>query len=204
MTELKKLIVGLAETFGVTLVPTRLQIYVGVLGDLPLEDVKRAISAILRDPEIKFFPLPAVIREKVCGGMPLMAAAQELLARCIYAAGKFGYYDSEGAHQYLGDLVWNALPGPTGWREWCSAGDANAIDPGIARAQLRERLLSQLRQNTTESRIQLPPPGRVQQRGFVPFEAGDETPKPKAVEPIREQLRVVSGRDRAAGEKTDE
>lgn len=157
MKELKILILGLAEIFGVELTEIRLRLYAEILGDLPIADVNAAIKCILADPSVKFFPLPAVIRQRAEEKTTIADATQELLSRALTAVVRFGYPDPAGARAYVGPHVWEALPGASGWDEFCRAGDDGG---GVttARAQLRERIATSLRRAYPTGQLTLSPP----------------------------------------------
>lgn len=223
---LKKLLVGMAEIYGVQLTVSRLTGYAELLADLPYADVERAMKALMQDPSVRFLPLPAQIREKALGGLPVAAAAQELLTRAIEAVGLYGLSKADAARAYLGELVWGALPSYSGWIEWCWAGDPTGVDLTTARAQLRERILSRLRSENPSGVVALPPPGKpTEEDNRKYFEHDREgqrlealrdqaagiiaTPLPVEdhgeLQPIGQSIASpLSRRDRAAGEREDE
>lgn len=173
---IKKILIGHMQVWGETFTAERLVIYSRVLSQFTAEQVEAAFKLILQDPKQLRFPLPAQILEKIRPTLSCEDAAQELLARCIGAVSRFGYYDADGARQYLGEDVWRALPGDQGWQEFCSSGDEDVggLPIGVARAQLRDRISSQLRHKNPTGRLLLSPPGDVPQRTFIPFAGSKE------------------------------
>lgn len=160
----KKLIVGLAEMYGEPLTETRMAIYAAALSDLSAEEVQYAVTEFARDPNQTRFPLPAMLREKIHPTLTVENAANELVGRAIQAVARFGYVDPTGAREYLGEIVWRALPDENGWRDFC----CSEIPQGIARAQLRERIAAVLRRENSNGRVALPPPHEVPLRISVP------------------------------------
>lgn len=157
MKEIRRLIIGLAEVFGISLTENRLKLYAEILADLPLVDIESAIKSLLTDASVRFFPLPSAIRERAERKVSVEIATQELLANAIRAVGLYGYNDPDGAREYLGPTVWAALPGPSGWQEFCFAGDPDGgVSVTTARAQLRERIAAGLRRAHPEGRVLLP------------------------------------------------
>lgn len=152
---IKRTIIGLAEAFGVALSEFRLKLYAEALACMSASEVEAAIRLILKDPELKFFPLPAVILEKVRPTLSIDTATQELLQRCISAVSQFGYMSAKQAHEYVGDIAWEALGGQSGWTQFCCAGDfeSGGSEIGTARAQLRGVLKAKLTQKFPEGRI---------------------------------------------------
>lgn len=181
MRELKRSIIGLAEVFGTTLSESRLNAYAELLCEFPIAEVERGIKLLLCNPEVKFFPLPAVIRDAVERKMGVPDATQELLSRAISAVTRFGWSDPEGAKVFVGPIVWGALPGVTGWEEFCRAGDEGALPIMAARAQLRDRIAGRLRMEAPTGRVSLMPPGNPSTRTviYLPGPAADD---------MREQL----------------
>lgn len=150
---IKRLILGLAEMYGEQFTELRLGIYAGALQDLTPAQVEYAVSEIAKDPSLTRFPLPAIIREKIIPTLTLENAANELVGRALEAVARFGYVDPIGAKEYLGEIAWRALPNENGWQDFC----CSEIPQGIARAQLRERIVSVLRRENPNGRVALPP-----------------------------------------------
>lgn len=159
MTELKKLLIGMAETFGITLSVQRLQIYVDLLSDLPLEVVKSAVHEILRDPSQKFFPLPAVIRERVNPGENPDHEAVEASNRIVEAISRFGFYNPTDAKAFIGELGWLVVQREGGWETLCETVMAPQLP--ILKAQWRElakALYGRAKRGAIDSPPELPSP----------------------------------------------
>lgn len=136
---IQHVLIGMAEYYGEPMTAERLAMSYHVLEDLDAEDVARVAKEIMCDPNIKRFPVPATIRGRILPSVSVDVAAQDLLTRAISAVAMFGHHQPDAARQYLGEIVWSCLPGLAGWEEWCASPDF-----GILRAQLRERLKSEL------------------------------------------------------------
>lgn len=180
------MIIGLAEIFGTTLTESRLNAYAELLCEFPNSEVEKGIKSLLCNPEIKFFPLPSVIRDAVERKTGIVDATQELLSRAITAVGKFGWSDPEGAKVFVGPIVWGALPGVTGWEEFCRAGDEGAMPIMAARAQLRDRIAGRLRIEAPTGRITLAPPGNPGPREVIYL------PGPAATDALKMPGRIVN------------
>jgi hypothetical protein len=136
MKELKKLLIGLAETFGTNLSEARLSIYVGALSDLPPDVAKEAINRVIADPKQKFFPLPAEIRERVAPSINPDHEAQEVAGRISKAISEHGYWHPEEARRDIGELGWLVVERSGGWAILCES--TLAADIGTRFAQWRE------------------------------------------------------------------
>lgn len=115
--EIKKLLVGLAEYYGITLTPTRLAMYAEDLEDLDISLIAGAIKNIRRNPNQKFFPLPAAIREEIQGNQ--RDEAVEAANRIVQAMGKYGYTNPERARSFIGELGWRVVEREGGWQALC-------------------------------------------------------------------------------------
>ena len=115
---IKELIL-VAEVFGVSLTKSRIETYLAVLGELSELEMKRAVSEVLNDPSIKFFPLPAVFLQKAKPKATDEDKAKEAAARIVSAVSRFGYPFSEDARKYIGEIGWRVVELQGGWSTLC-------------------------------------------------------------------------------------
>ena len=113
--QIKLILNGLAEYYGVTLTPGQLAMYSEDLADIPVEALVRAIS-LVRQSET-FFPKPAVIRSKVFGSD--QDAALEASNKIVEAMGRFGWTNSEQAREFMGEVAWDVVKREGGWTALC-------------------------------------------------------------------------------------
>lgn len=132
----KKLLVGLAEVYGTTLSDQRLQLYADLLSDIPFPVLTEAARAIMRDPNIRQFPLPAQIREKAMPGANPEHEAIEAVNRIVEAMNRFGWPDPTGARAFIGELGWMVVERSGGWSLLCEGVTMDQL-PSY-RAQWRE------------------------------------------------------------------
>lgn len=133
-SQIAKLLMGLATYYDVELSNQRLKLFVDVLEDLDPNQIGHAIRSIQRDPEIKFMPLPAVLREKVLGNAK--DTAIEAVNKIPQAMKKFGYMRAKEAREFLGEVAWYVVERNGGWQPLCEATKESEIP--IKRAQWRE------------------------------------------------------------------
>lgn len=136
MTGMKKLLIGLAEFYGETLTPSRLNMFAQVLSDLAPSDVERAIALLTRDPRITRMPLPAHIRQAVRPDANPEHDALEASNRIVEAIGRFGYYNPRDARDFIGELGWRVVEREGGWETVCENTTTRMIP--TLKAQWRE------------------------------------------------------------------
>lgn len=160
MKELKKLLIGLAETFGTTLSEQRMAIYVEILKNQPLMEVQRAINEILTDSRYKFFPLPAVILEHIAPPLNTDHDAIESANRIVQAIANFGYYQAEGAKRFIGELGWLVVEREGGWEGLCESLTTDQIPTRKAQwRELAKALIGRSQRGTLGTPPELPPSG---------------------------------------------
>jgi len=144
-----------------TLTPEIVGLYDKNLSDLGYEKLNDALDEILvsrnsRDP----FPSIREIRDKFEPTLTVEQGAQDLITRAIEAVSMYGYNNPEDAKIYLGEIAWRSLPGESGWKEFCMAGDVESggLPIATARAQLRDRLQMNLKRNFPSGKLSLPAP----------------------------------------------
>lgn len=195
-----KSVLVLSQFLNKSMSPDMVRMFCSAIGDISAEDLDRAIAQHLRGPNGRFFPSPGDLLAILNPTHTLQEAANECLGRIVTAVAKFGYNDPAGAREYLGELVWSALPGGVGWREFCMSGDPSSGQPvTTARAQLRDRLTAKLRVAFPTGAVCLPPPKEPEFKVFIP--AQDEPPTLEEESRVRllEQARLL-----ASGEATEE
>jgi hypothetical protein len=143
--QIKLLLNGLAEYYGVTLTPSRLAMYAEDLEDLPIDVLGMAIRTIRRNPAHKFFPLPSAIREEILGSAK--DEALEAANRLIEAMHKYGYTNPERAKAHMGDLAWHIVEREGGWTNLCQR--VQSDDLPTLKAQFREFAAATLRRGAS-------------------------------------------------------
>lgn len=139
---IKKLLVGLAEYYQTELTAGQLAMYAEDLEDLDLDQLGSAIKLIRRDPQNRFFPRPAVIREAITGS--LRDEAMEASNRIVEAISKYGYTNGIRARQFVGELGWRVVEREGGWENICRS-ISSYDELGIRKAQWRELCAATLR-----------------------------------------------------------
>lgn len=194
IARLKKLLIVAAEYYQQHLTQSVLEIYVKMLSTVPVDAVEIALESIMKDPQRLRLPTAAVILEQIIPTQTCEQAAHELVTRTIEAIHRYGHYQVEDARIFLGEVVWSALPGAVGWEEFLEATNVTA-----ARAQLRDRITTKLRQQFPNGRVTLSPPGKPEFRTLVPM-AGNviiEFPTTKPLTKLGDAIPVsASGHER--------
>lgn len=128
LAELKVLIVSLANFYGYVLTDVQVELHAKVLEGTNIEDLKYAVAEIMADPNIKFYPLPAVILSKANPKSDPKMAATDLAKKIISALVKRGYtwtdtyhYDGHASFQAavtfeLGEIAWGVIQRRGGWQ----------------------------------------------------------------------------------------
>lgn len=165
LATIKQMLVLTAEYYGKPLSDKMIMMMASDLEDLPLESIRAAFNAYRRDPNSKFFPLPAQIRAiaaPMADEKSLAVATVTILEKAIRRKGRSwatGYVESkegeivrywEGGgirfdnfeaamREELGELAFLVVQ-RMGWNVLCEL--AASTDAGTFHAQLRERVLS--------------------------------------------------------------
>lgn len=109
-----ELLVGIGETYGVSLTPVMIDIYWHVLRSYRFEDIKKATFLHLGNPDTgKYLPKPADIIMEIEGG-----SQRSLLAwtKVLTASQKFGIYSSVA---FDDALIHAVIEDMGGWRMIC-------------------------------------------------------------------------------------
>lgn len=134
--QIKKLLIGLAEFYGESLTPQRLNMFAEVLSDLSPEEVAAAIQNCTRDPRITRMPLPANLRQAVRPASNPDHEALEASNRIVEALEKFGWNNPRDARTFIGELGWIVVQREGGWEALCEATSTRMIP--TLKAQWRE------------------------------------------------------------------
>lgn len=160
---LKLALANMARYYGQDVSVNQLQVWAAHLQDLEIELVAAAMSELMNDPKRFRAPLPAEIRARIEGPTSDEGLAVEAAGRVWAAISRRGYYwDHEPDFQAqmledLGSLGVELVRGWGGWRALVI--ESNDAEPGIMRAQLRERakaLCDQARKGRLRSAPMLP------------------------------------------------
>lgn len=113
--DVKKILIGLAEFYGVTLSTNQLAMYSEDLMDIEPEKLMAAVK-LTRKSEV-FFPKPAVIRQKVFGNTNDVAL--EIANKIVESMSRFGWNNSQMAKEFMGEIAWDIVVREGGWANLC-------------------------------------------------------------------------------------
>jgi hypothetical protein len=177
LAALKAYIALTAAYYGQDLADAVIAMYAEDLSDLPLADVKAAISLIRKDPKVTRFPLPAVIRARISPQETPEDAARLAESEIWKAVGTYGYPNAKEAQMALGALAWEGVQRSGGWARVCAS--ANEGGPSF-RAQMRgtlEAVYRRAQAGRLEERVALPEPEHTASISRIAFKPmpGDES-----------------------------
>lgn len=129
---IKKLLLGLAEYYGINLTPNQLSMYAEDLEDLDPQAMGAAIKRLRRTEQ--FFPKPGIIRQAILGND--RDEAIEASNRIVEAMAKFGWNNPDRAREFVGELGWRVVEREGGWRALCERTENDDL-PAL-KAQWRE------------------------------------------------------------------
>lgn len=162
----KKLVIGLAETYGVNLNEARLQIYCDILLPYGPGSVDAAVSSLIRDPRVRAFPLPAQILERI-GGTTLDPdlEAVEASNRILQAIEKYGWARPIEAKMFIGSLGWLVVEREGGWEKVCENTMVDNMPQFKAQwRELAKALQARARAGVVERGPELPRPGEAESK----------------------------------------
>jgi hypothetical protein len=136
LTELKRLIVHVADYYGRTLKPAVISMMAEDLADLPYEQVQQAYERYRRNSKALVFPLPAQIRGLLEPEVTPEAQGRETYARITQAVRKFGYMQADQAAEFIGEHGWDIVKSLGGWYYICST---DTLSQSSVMALIRER-----------------------------------------------------------------
>jgi len=115
-TEIIKLLVLMAQLYNKNLTENIIEVYCDILEELSSEELNRAFKKIMKDPNQRFFPLPAEIlqaaKEDSRSNKDL---AMEVVSKIFYAISKIGPYRSKEARDHIGEIGWEVIQREGGW-----------------------------------------------------------------------------------------
>lgn len=132
------LIANTAQYYGKELRREVISMMISDLEDLPIDLVLKAYETYRKNPNSKFFPLPAQIREIISPKNSPEAEGREISSRVILAVGKFGWSNSSEAKAFIGEIGWKAVQEFGGWQYICE-NLGRTLNVGILSAQIRDR-----------------------------------------------------------------
>ncbi len=157
--QLKAIIIATSMYYGHKLEDQVITLYVEDLEDLEFISVIQAIKDVRRDPKTTRFPLPALIRAKICPPESREDIAREVAARIIQAVGLYGWNNPDRAKCFIGELGWLVVARQGGWRSICQ--EMNEDNKSIMQAQMRDlahTLQNRSAQGTLDQAPGLPSP----------------------------------------------
>jgi len=168
---ISRILTMLAEYYDKILSKSQLTMYSAHLQDLTTEELQAACSTYTRDPNNKFFPLPAMLRQLI---RPVLIGddenAREAAGRILASVSKFGHTNTERAREYVGDLGWAVVARQGGWLNVCTMLTEDNV--GMLQAQWRELAISlqrRARAGLLDTPPGLPEPAGVKQQGLEQF-----------------------------------
>lgn len=109
------------KAFDKTLDPDVLKMQVEDLSDLNFESILSAISAYRRDGKNVMWPRASKIRELVNPKQSKDGMANEAASRIRKAISDFGWFNSEKARAFIGELGWAVVDRAGGWQYLCES-----------------------------------------------------------------------------------
>lgn len=133
-----------ARYYGKKIEPDVFSMMIDDLEDLEINAVMLAYMNYRRNPQNKFSPMPAQIRELVSPSVSNDSLAKEAAARIPEAIKKFGYTDPESAKAFIGSLGWNVVNRFGGWAHVCQHHGTPEMNALTFQAQARDLARSHL------------------------------------------------------------
>lgn len=134
--DLKINLILTAEYFNHRIPDHVLKMYAEDLKDLDFSRTVAALNALRRDPETRFFPLPAVIRKKVLNRGSSKDEARLIVGEIWNAIARFGWPNAELAKKNLSPVAWRVVEKNGGWNSLCV--ESGEADAGVFKSHLRE------------------------------------------------------------------
>ena len=147
------LIANTAQYYGKELRREVISMMISDLDDLPANLILKAYESYRKNPNSKFFPLPAQIREIISPKNSPEAEGREISSRVILAVGKFGWSNSSEAKAFVGEIGWKAVQEFGGWQYICE-NLGRSLNVGVLSAQIRDRS-TDLAKNENATLLQL-------------------------------------------------
>lgn len=157
----------IAEVFGKNLSDNGLRLMVESLEDLPFDLVMHILQNWTSTGTQ--FPMPFLIRDKICPENSERDIGIEVAARIIQAISKFGNPNLLQAREFMGELGWKVVQRQGGWLTLCS--ELTEENKGITQAQLRDLAMTIARMSkngSLDKPIGLPEPMRAIENGHEP------------------------------------
>jgi hypothetical protein len=136
--EVMKELIQLASYYGKNLSEVQLNLYADDLEHLEKHVLVKAALEYRRNPENKFFPLPAEIL-KLAGNEYSQSPREkaDVVANRIWdAIARFGWNNPDKARAYIGELGWKTVEMAGGWVGMCETSDIE--NKNIIIAQTRD------------------------------------------------------------------
>lgn len=130
--QIKLILTGLAEYYGVNLSVQQLNMYSEDLYDLDLNDILKAVKIIRTSSE--FFPKPSTIIQSVKGKS--IDNAIDVSNLIVLAMSKYGWTNPDKAKIFMGELAWEVVEREGGWQRVCETSSDDQLP--ILKAQWRE------------------------------------------------------------------
>lgn len=132
-TQLKRALALIAEYYNRPAADAVLELYTQDLEDLRFENVMGALQAYRKNPENKFPPLPATIREMLAPSkISKSAKAQIIVAEIMGAIKDHGLYCPSAAESSVSAAAWEVVKSRGGWQSICE----NCDPPGVFHSHL--------------------------------------------------------------------
>lgn len=140
-----------------------LQMYAEDCKDVTFEEMKWSFEQWRRGPKGFSMPMPLQLVSLIKPENDPIAEANEVTALIFKAINKFGYNQSQGAREFMGELAWSCVEGFGGWYNLCT--NENLGGEATVRAQLRDMAKSKMvrsQQGRSDEKPSLPGTDRLQ------------------------------------------
>lgn len=136
--KLKEIILITNEYYGKKISDEVLLMYYHDLCDLDPNELCTAFEEYRKNPDNKFAPLPAQIREMIRPQTTQEMEAREAVSRIVESVSRFGYMRGEEARTYIGELGWRLVTRFSGWAWICENAGTSRFSVPMMFAQMRD------------------------------------------------------------------
>lgn len=150
--ELKKMILLTAAYYNREIGDEVLSMMADDLMDLPISQLAVAFKSYRMNPNNRYFPMPAQIRDLINPVQSTEAEARAIAGRIQQAIVNHGYSNPEHAKELIGDVGWKIVQSYGGWSYLCQSHGIQ-LDPGIFAAQVRDRAQGMLKNEFAQNMI---------------------------------------------------
>lgn len=117
--EIMRLVAALGEYYDKPLTPTQIAAYTEDLLCLEPGQLAQAIVTYRNDPRHDRFPLPVKLKAMIGAVVNPDDEAVQIVGRIVLAMSRIGYYRSDEAKVFIGDIGWRVVQADGGWENVC-------------------------------------------------------------------------------------